>query len=161
MDATRHFGFLIKTLERLYTKRFERLAQERSLTLPQCRALYYLARNQGISQKRLAEMTEIEPMTLVRILDRMEADGWIERRADPTDRRARRLFITAAACPVLEEIQRLSAQLRGEALHGLSAAERAQLLGLLERVQANLGSKKLSERTAVARPAPARRSRDS
>jgi MarR family transcriptional regulator for hemolysin len=109
MDATRHFGFLIKTLERLYTKRFERLAQERSLTLPQCRALYYLARNQGISQKRLAEMTEIEPMTLVRILDRMEADGWIERRADPTDRRARRLFITAAACPVLEEIQRLSA----------------------------------------------------
>jgi DNA-binding MarR family transcriptional regulator len=155
MDRARNFGFLIKALERLYKKRFEALAQERCLTLPQCKALYYLARNEGISQKRLAELIEIEPMTLVRILDRMESDGWIERRADPTDRRARRLYITSGAKPVLEQIDKLSAQMRAEALHGLSADERTQLMKLLEQVHANLTSQKFSEQPSPARMAAA------
>lgn len=155
MDRLRNFGFLIKTLEHLYKKRFEALAQERSLTLPQCKALYYLSRNQGISQKRLAELTDIEPMTLVRILDRMEADGWIERRADPTDRRARSLYLTAGANPVLEQIDKLSTQMRAEALHGLTADERTQLMQLLERVHANMASQRISEQAPAARPAAA------
>lgn len=155
MDRLRHFGFLIKTLEQLYRKRFEALAQERSLTLPQCKALYLLARNEGISQKRLAELAEIEPMTLVRILDRMEADGWMERRPDPVDRRARTLYITAGATPVLEQIDKFSAQMRAEALHGLSADERAQLLKLLERVHANMTSQKSSEQPSLTKAAAA------
>ncbi len=152
MDRVRHFGFLIKTLERLYKKRFETLAQERSLTLPQCKVLYYLSRNEGISQKRLAELAEIEPMTLVRILDRMETDAWIERRPDPVDRRARSLYVTTGATPVLEQMDKFSAQMRAEALHGLSAAERTQLLRLLERVHANMSSQKFTEQTPAARP---------
>lgn len=150
MDRSRNFGFLIKNLERLYTRRFEALAQQRSLTLPQCKALYFLARNQGISQKRLAELAEIEPMTLVRILDRMEADGWIERRPDPVDRRARSLCITAGAAPVLEQMEKLSAQMRSEALHGLSADERVQLMKLLERVHANISAQKVGEQPQAA-----------
>lgn len=152
MDPIRNFGFLIKTLESLYRKRFEALAQERSLTLPQCKALLYLSRNEGISQKRLAELAEIEPMTLVRILDRMEADGWIERRADPVDRRARSLYTTTGAKPVLEQIDKFSAQMRAEALHGLSADERTQLLKLLERVHANMTSQKISDQPPATKP---------
>jgi MarR family transcriptional regulator for hemolysin len=138
MDRLRNFGFILKNIERLYTKRFEALAQELSLTLPQCKALFLLSRNEGISQKRLAELSEIEPMTLVRILDRMESDGWVERRPDPNDRRARTLYVTAGATPVLEQIDKLSAQMRTEALSGLGGEQRSQLMGLLEHVYQNL-----------------------
>lgn len=138
MDRIRNFGFILKGAERLYTKRFEALAQELSLTLPQCKALFHLSRNEGISQKRLAELSEIEPMTLVRILDRMESDGWVERRPDPNDRRARTLYVTSGAKPVLEQIDKLSAQMRAEALAGLSGEQRNQLMGLLEHVYQNL-----------------------
>ncbi|MET0533175.1 MAG: MarR family transcriptional regulator [Steroidobacter sp.] len=142
LDRIRNFGFVLKNLERLYTKRFEALAQEQSLTLPQCKALYLLARNEGISQKRLAEIAEVEPMTLVRILDRMESDGWVERRPDPNDRRARTLYITSGAAPILEQIDKLSAQMRAEALAGLSADDRNQLMKLLEHVYENMLAKK-------------------
>jgi len=138
VDRLRNFGFILKNLERLYTKRFEALAQELSLTLSQCKALFQLSRNEGISQKRLAEIAEIEPMTLVRILDRMESDGWVERRPDPNDRRARTLYVTSGATPILEQIDKLSAQMRAEALAGLSAEQRNQLMGLLEHVYQNL-----------------------
>lgn len=134
----RNFGFTLKNIERLYTKRFEALAQELSLTLPQCKALFLLSRNEGISQKRLAELSEIEPMTLVRILDRMESDGWVERRPDPNDRRARTLYVTSGATPVLAQIDKLSAQMRTEALSGLGSEQRTQLMGLLEHVYQNL-----------------------
>ncbi|WP_129645133.1 MarR family winged helix-turn-helix transcriptional regulator [Peristeroidobacter agariperforans] len=144
MDRMRNFGFILKNLERLYTKRFEALAQELSLTLPQCKALFQLSRNEGISQKRLAELAEIEPMTLVRILDRMESDGWVERRPDPNDRRARTLYVTAGAKPVLEQIDKLSAQMRAEALAGLSGEQRNQLMGLLEHVYQNLLATKVN-----------------
>lgn len=138
MDRMRNFGFTLKNIERLYTKRFEALAQELSLTLPQCKALFLLSRNEGISQKRLAELSEIEPMTLVRILDRMESDGWVERRPDPNDRRARTLYVTSGATPVLAQIDKLSAQMRTEALSGLGSEQRTQLMGLLEHVYQNL-----------------------
>lgn len=139
----RNFGFILKNIERLYTKRFETLAQALSLTLPECKALFQLSRNEGISQKRLAELSEIEPMTLVRILDRMQSDGWVERRPDPNDRRARTLYVTSGAKPVLEQIDKLSAQMRAEALAGLSAEQRNQLMGLLEHVYQNLLASKV------------------
>lgn len=152
MDRLRNFGFILKNIERLYTKRFEILAQALSLTLPQCKALFLLSRNEGISQKRLAELAEIEPMTLVRILDRMESDGWMERRPDPNDRRARTLYVTSGATPVLEQIDKLSAQMRAEALAGLNAEQRNQLMTLLEHVYQNLLPTK-AEPPAAAKPA--------
>lgn len=140
MDRLRMIGFLLKDATRLYTRRFEERAQDLSLTLAQCKALAYLERNEGVSQKRLAELTELDPMSLVRILDRMEADGWVERRLDPQDRRARTLWLTAQARPVLERIARVAAQTRAEALAGLSETEHEQLCRLLGRVHENLSS---------------------
>lgn len=151
-------GFLLKDVTRLYTRRFEERAQALSLTLPQCKALTYLARNEGVSQKRLAELIEIDPMSLVRILDRMESDGWVERRADPQDRRARSLVVTERARPIIDLIWQIVAETRAEALTGLADSERTQLLALLERVHVNLLAMSPlgeSERTAIAARRPA------
>ncbi|MDE2263713.1 MAG: MarR family transcriptional regulator, partial [Gammaproteobacteria bacterium] len=110
MDLNRQLGFLLKDTSRRYTRRFEERAQALSLTLPQCRALLHLENNEGVSQKRLSELTELDPMTLVRILDRMEADGWVQRRFDPADRRAHTLWLTPKSKPVLEHIAHLIAE---------------------------------------------------
>lgn len=140
MDRLRAIGFLLKDVTRLYTRRFEERSQDFALTLAQCKALSYLVRNEGVSQKRLAELTEIDPMSLVRILDRMEADGWVERRLDPQDRRARTLWLRAAAGPVLERIEMVAKETRAEALRGLAESEREQLTKLLVRIHGNLSS---------------------
>ena len=140
IDLSRQLGFLLKDTSRRYTRRFEERAQALSLTLAQCRALLYLENNEGVSQKRLSELTELDPMSLVRILDRMEADGWVQRRFDPADRRAHTLWLTPKAKPVLEHIAHLIAEVRAETLHGLTNEERSKLIELLGRVHVNLSS---------------------
>ncbi|HUN75719.1 MAG TPA: MarR family transcriptional regulator [Steroidobacteraceae bacterium] len=163
MDRTDRFanlGFLLKDVSRLYARRFEERAHRLSLTLPQCKALAYLSKNEGVSQKRLAELLEIDPMSLVRILDRMEADGWVQRRSDPEDRRARSLILTDKAKPLLDQMWRLAAETRAEVLEGLSNAERTTLMELLERVHTNLqGLKPLPQAAnASASGTPGRKS---
>jgi MarR family transcriptional regulator for hemolysin len=137
-DRLRNFGFLVKDVYRLYAKHFERHASEIGLTLSQCKVLGHLSRNEGISQARLAELTDTDPMTLVRTLDRMQQDQWIERRPDPEDRRAHRLYLREAAKPIMHRMWKLADQARQEALSALSPLEREQLVGLLERVQGAL-----------------------
>jgi len=139
-DRLRNFGFLVRDVSRLSAKHFQRNARELELSLPQCKVLGHLSRNEGISQARLAELTETDPMTLVRTLDRMQQDGWIERRADPADRRAHQLFLREAARPVLQRIWKIADQARNEALADLGAAEREQLIELLERVHRTLSA---------------------
>lgn len=137
-DRLRNLGFLLKDISRLYTRRFEERATEIGVTLAQCKALAFLAKNEGINQVRLSELTDIDPMSLVRILDRMEADGWIERRADPADRRARRLYSKAKAKPILEKIWAVGDETRAESLGKLSAQQRSSLIDLLEQLHENL-----------------------
>jgi MarR family transcriptional regulator, transcriptional regulator for hemolysin len=159
-DRFANLGFLLKDVSRLYGRRFEERAHRLHLTLLQCKALAYLSKNEGVSQKRLAELMDADPMTLVRILDRMEADGCVQRRSDPQDRRARSLVLTDKAKPLLDQIWRLAAETRVEVLEGLSNAERTTLMELLERLHRNLlGLKPLSESpTAPAAGAPSRKS---
>ncbi len=140
MDKLRNFGFLVRDVSRLSARCFERSARELELTLAQCKVLGHLSRNEGISQARLAELTETDPMTLVRTLDRMQQDGWIERRADPADRRAHRLYLLDAARPVVNRIWKFAEQARNEALADLSTPEREQLVELLERVHRTLSA---------------------
>ena len=137
-DRLRNFGFLVKDVYRLYAKHFERHASEIGLTLSQCKVLGHLSRNEGISQARLAELIDTDPMTLVRTLDRMQQDEWIERRPDPEDRRAHRLYLREAARPIMNRMWKLADQARQEALSELNPTEREQLVGLLERVQGAL-----------------------
>jgi MarR family transcriptional regulator, transcriptional regulator for hemolysin len=140
MDKLSNIGFLMRDVTRLLGRWFERNASELELTLPQCKVLGHLSRNEGISQARLADLTETDPMTLVRTLDRMQQDGLIERRADPADRRAHRLYLLESAKPVVDRMWDIAAQVRNEALSDLSMAEREQLMDLLERMHRTLSA---------------------
>jgi MarR family transcriptional regulator for hemolysin len=80
MDRLRYFGFLLKDISRLHSKNFKRHSLILDLTLGQCKVLPHLQRNECVSQVRLAELADADPMTLVRLLDRTERDGWVERR---------------------------------------------------------------------------------
>jgi MarR family transcriptional regulator, transcriptional regulator for hemolysin len=142
MDLNRSFGFLVHDVARLFGRRFnQRALVFLGLTRAQCKVLGYLARNEGINQAGLADLLEIKPMSLVRQIDRMEEDGWIERRPDPGDRRAHRLVLTEKARPILTRILDLSNEVRTEAFAGLSAAEGRRLIDLLERVHGNLSER--------------------
>jgi MarR family transcriptional regulator for hemolysin len=136
MDKIANFGYLLKDLGRLYARRFEERAEALQLTLPQCKALGYLARNEGISQTRLAELAELDPMSLVRILDHMEAEGWVERRPDPSDRRARCLYMQDKARAIMQEMLRLADETRTEFLADLKSDDAERLIDMLERIHA-------------------------
>ncbi len=146
------FGYLVHDVARLFARRFnQRALRFLGLTRSQCRVLGYLARHEGINQAGLADLLEIKPMTLVRQLDRMEVDGWIERRPDPGDRRARRLFLTEKARPILARILDLSSDVRREAFADLSEEEGGRLVDLLRRVHGNLAE---GVPSAAATPPP-------
>src|SRR5690349_19064432 len=138
MDRLRNFGFLLKDVSHRYVLRFERRARGISLTLPHCKVLVRLQKNEGVSQARLAELADIEPMTMVRILDRMEGEGLLERRADPSDRRARRLYLTRKAWALLHEIWHLADLTRAETFAGISRQDRDAFMGTLERLHRNV-----------------------
>ena len=144
MDLERSFGFLVNDVARLFGRRFDHNGRRLGLTRAQCRTLGYLARNEGINQAGLADLLEIKPMTLVRQIDRMEEQGWIERRPDPGDRRARRLVLTDKARPILARILDLSNEVRTEAFAGLSEVEGRRLIDLLGRVHGNLSERALA-----------------
>jgi DNA-binding MarR family transcriptional regulator len=138
MDRLRNFGFLLKDVSRRYVLRFEQRARAISLTLPQCKALVRLEHHEGISQAKLAEATDVDAMTMVRIVDRMEADGLLERRPDPSDRRARTLYLTPRAKPLLKKIWQLAEATRSEVFAGVTARERDTFMTVLERLHENV-----------------------
>jgi DNA-binding MarR family transcriptional regulator len=146
LDLERSFGFLVNDVARLFGRRFDHNGRRLGLTRAQCRTLGYIARNEGINQAGLADLLENRPMTLVRQIDRMEEAGWIERRPDPADRRARRLFLTAKARPILGRIL-IANETRDEALAPVEAGEAGQLIDLLK------GARDLSERCRSRRQA--------
>jgi MarR family transcriptional regulator, transcriptional regulator for hemolysin len=139
----RNFGFLLHDVARLMRKRFEQKARGLGLglTRSQCSVLAHLARHEGIQQGGLAEILEVEPITLTRILDRLEEAELVERRAHPTDRRIRLLHLTPKAHPLLGEIFSIGAATREEALEGVAEAERDQLFAILSAMKANLLAK--------------------
>jgi DNA-binding MarR family transcriptional regulator len=146
----RNFGFLLHDTARLLRKRFEQKARDLGLTRAQWQVLAHLARNEGIHQGALAEILEIEPITLVRILDRLQASGLIERRHHATDRRVKLLFLTAAAHPILVKMRKIGAAVREEAFAGIPEEDRERLIDALIAVRANVtGSGKDEDDTQV------------
>ncbi len=150
-DPERMLGFVVHDLARLMRRRYEQYAraEELGLTRTQCSVLAHLARQEGVNQTTLAQSLDIEPITLVRLLDRLEEAGFIQRKPDPQDRRAYVLELTPKARPMLERIYDLAAKVYEEAQAGLSKAETAQLLTLLHRTKANL-ARRTSEGSVLA-----------
>lgn len=131
-------GFLLHDVARLLRKRFEQRARGHGLTRSQWQVLAHLSQNEGIHQGGLAEIIDIEPITLSRIVDRLEARGLLERRQHPTDRRVWQLHLTAAAYPLLSVMREVGEATRSEALLDLSEPDRLQLLHALGRMKTNL-----------------------
>ncbi|QWW66932.1 MarR family winged helix-turn-helix transcriptional regulator [Rhizobium sp. WYJ-E13] len=131
-------GFLLHDVARLLRKRFEQRAKDLGLTRSQWQTLAYLANNEGIHQSGLAEILEIEPITLVRILDKLAERGLIERRQHPTDRRIWLLYMREAAHPILAEMRKIGDVTRGEALESVTPEQRDQLFHILSVMKTNL-----------------------
>ena len=140
-DPEQSLGFLMNDVSRLMRRNFNRRARHIGLTMAQWQALAHLARREDINQVMLAEMMEIQPITLARLIDRLEADGYVERRPDPTDRRAVRLFLKPAAQPLIATMWELAAETRREALSGLPASTRDMLIEALQHMRNNLISR--------------------
>jgi MarR family transcriptional regulator, transcriptional regulator for hemolysin len=147
-NLDRNWGFLLNDAARLLRKRFDQRARGLGLTRAQWQVLAHVNRQQGLSQSALADILEVEPITLVRLVDRLEASGLLERRAHPKDRRVRLLHLTDKARPVIAEMQKLGVLTREEAMAGLSAEDQERLIETLIAIKANL-----TERVApVANP---------
>ncbi len=131
-------GFVLHDVARLMRKRFEQRARKIGLTRSQWQVLSKLAINEGIHQKGLADLLEIESITLVRLLDGMQERGLVERRPHPTDRRMTLLYLTPESHPLLQVMQTLGEQTRNETMIDFSAAESLQLQQLLGRMRENL-----------------------
>lgn len=150
----RSLGFLLADVSRLVRRRFDGRAGTLGLTRAQWRVLAQLRRREGINQTELAEIMEIETITLGRHIDRLQAKGWVERRRDPADRRAWKLFLMPKAQPVLDRMRQLSEATRGEALAGISDADSEQLIETLLAIKANMAALEDREKVAASAPKP-------
>lgn len=148
-DPERSFGFLLHDIARLLRKKFDQRARALGLSRSQWQVLVHLSRHEGIHQSGLAEILEIENITLGRLIDRMEEAGWVERRPDANDRRVRLLFTTEKVMPVMERVRAIAEELRNEALAGLPPAERDRLIETLMAVRANLSERGAPRNTAA------------
>src|SRR5712691_392367 len=111
-----NIGAMLYDVARMMRRRFERRARQTGLpiTRQQARALMHIARNEGLSQAAIATMLDIEPIALVRLLDRLHEEGLVERHPHPTDRRVRTLWLTPLAWDVIDRVLAINAEVREE-----------------------------------------------
>lgn len=131
-------GFLIGDVSRLMRRRFDVRARAIGVTRAQWHVLTKLARVEGINQGGLADLLEVEPITLCRMIDRLEEAALVERRRDPNDRRAWRIFLTDKARPMIKQLHVVADGLFNDALAGLSERQRTALFASLTQIHANL-----------------------
>jgi len=137
-DVSRNFGFLLNDVARLMRTVYDRRIRELGLTRAQWWVLTHLFRADGITQTELAVVLEVEKPTLGRLLDRLEAKGWVRRTHDARDRRIWRVRLTKEVEPALRTMRAIAAELRRDALAGLSAAERERFVDSLLEIKSNL-----------------------
>ncbi len=140
------FGFLVGDVSRLIRAEMDRRTGEAGigLTPGEGRALVHATRAGPVRQTVLAERMGVEPMTLSACLDRLEAQKLVERRPDPTDRRAKIVYLTEAAHGVIASIAPVGASIREQASQGIDPDDWEHLLELLKTVRANLAAGRLA-----------------
>jgi len=133
-------GYLLADNSRLLRRAFDERVRETGVTAPQARLLLNLERYPGRNQAFYAERLEIEPITLCRMVDRMEEADLVERRPDPDDRRARLLHLTSHSRGKIARIRTALDGLMETMLAGFDAEEEAVFMTMLERVSTNLSA---------------------
>src|SRR5262245_62788415 len=142
--GSKEFPFLLNDVARMLRTFADQNVRRFGMTRAQWAVLARLQRQQGLKQSELADMLDLQPITLTRLLDRLAANGLIERRADPNDRRANRLYLKPAAKPLLDRLSDLGADMMETVLHGVSPTS-------IERMLKELGAVKNNLRSAIAR----------
>jgi len=141
-DFTQRFGFLLKSVGKLYGEEFDRLARARiGLTSAQFRLLGALAMHDGeepLSQAELAQRLDLTPMAVAGLCDRMAAAGWIRREPSLTDRRVNKIHLEPSAEKALDAALVISDGLNDRVMAVLSKPERAQLLSMLAKLRGSL-----------------------
>ena len=143
-----HIGFLLADNSRLARWAFDRQVREIGVTGPQARLLLLLNRFPGENQGFYAEQLEVEPITLCRMVDRLEDSGLAERRPCADDRRARRLHLTAKSRQTMQQLQGNVDALVEDMLAGLSQAERKEFIRMLKTISGNLAERRETLRAA-------------
>jgi len=155
-NLERSLGFLLNDVARLMRKRFDERARGLGLTRAQWRVLGHLRRYEGIKQGSLADILEVENVTLGRHIDRLEEDGWVVRRRDPADRRVWRLHLADKSRPIIDRLSELSSVVREHAMTGLSPKERDALIDTLLSMKGNLtnmaGGNGMDDRPDTVKP---------
>ena len=144
LPVQREFAFQIMDVARLLKTYADQRARQLGVSKAQWTVLVRIERNEGLKQSELADMLDLQPISLTRVLDRLAENGLIERRPDPNDRRANRLYLTAAARPMLDRLSVLAIDMMKSVLDGLDAAT-------IERMLHDLGLVKDNLRSAIAR----------
>src|ERR1700749_4606941 len=137
-SLNREFAFIINDVARMLRTYADYKGAQYGVTRAQWAVLARLDRFEGLKQSELAEMLDLQPISLTRLLDRLCESGLIERRADPNDRRAKRLFLTAAARPLLERLGELGEELMTTALAGVDREIVERMVVQLATVKENL-----------------------
>src|SRR5215470_14644642 len=127
----REFAFRLNDVARMLKTYADQQVRQLGMTRAQWAVLARLEVCEGLKQSELAEMLDIQPITLTRLVDRMCDNGLIERRSDPDDRRAKRLYLTPAARPVLDGLARIGKDMMATVLEGIEPAARERLLAQL------------------------------
>jgi DNA-binding MarR family transcriptional regulator len=140
MDTDRpdRIGFVMHDVARLIRQRFDARSRGLGVTRPQWRALLNLAREPGMTQAELAERVEVERITASRMVDRLMAAGFVERREDPADRRVWRLHLLPPARAIVDKLATIGAEIEAEALSHVTAEEARQLAASLARIRDGL-----------------------
>jgi DNA-binding MarR family transcriptional regulator len=137
-NLEQHLGFLLADISRLTRKEFDRRVRDLGLTRAQWLFLYYLARQPGCTQSELADLLQMEKITVSRQAERLEKAGWIQRGDDAGDARAYRLELTARAGRIIARLDQRADRLRSDYLQGISPVRRAALVADLDLIKANL-----------------------
>ncbi|KRB50287.1 MarR family transcriptional regulator [Rhizobium sp. Root708] len=117
---------------------FDKIVRERNMTLPRARVFFTLNKKDGINQRELAERLELETPTLVRILDAMEGQGFVQRRVAGSDRRAKEIYITETGKVVAGEIDDIAVKVRAQVIAGIPEDDLRTTLEVIRAMQANL-----------------------
>lgn len=136
MDDT--LGTMVAQVSRLMRRAFDERARSIGVTRPQWQVLTLLTLHAGINQGGLAEILEVEPITLGRMIDRLQEAELVERRPDPADRRAWRLHLTDKGSSLIEQLKPLAFETFEEALDGIPSPDRDHLMGMLSQIRSNL-----------------------
>jgi MarR family transcriptional regulator for hemolysin len=115
----REFGFMLNDVARLLRTYADHKAAQFGITRAQWAVLVRLERSEGLNQTELADVLDLQPITLTRLLDKLSDSGLIERQPDPSDRRAKRLFLTPAARPLLEQLAALPQETKASTVAGI------------------------------------------